>query len=142
MEIIAETEYYKIYWHDDEKTVLISEINADWTWAAAHNGLEIVNKVLGDRSSETDVYSIVHMKTGAQMLPKSGSTLINLRNLLRDDPQHERLVIYVAQGGFFYSIMQVASTLAGIGHWIEKYRFVNTLEEALLLVSQDKNAPK
>lgn len=139
MSVIAETSHYKLYWYDNEKTILIGEVRAGWTWTAAYDGIELMNEALGKRASEIDVYSIIHLQSGAQMLPKSGSIITNLRNLLRNDPHHEKLTIYVVQSSLLYNMIQIAGKLYGLRRTIDRYHFVTTLDEALLLV-KDKTA--
>ena len=139
MKLIKEDSYYKIYWYDTEQTIIVGEVHVGWTWSTAYDGLKILNETIRQRSNEVDVYSIIHFQSGAQLLPKSGSILTNLRNLLNDDPQYEKMTFYVIQTGFLHSMMQIVSRLYGIRHWVERHRFVNTLDEALVLIENDKH---
>ena len=142
MTIIVDSDRYKIYWHDDEHTILVGEVYVGWTWTDAYEGLKTFNETLGIRSNEVKVYAILDFHGGAQLLPKPGSILANLRNLLNTDPQYEEMTVYVIQMGFLFSMMQIASKLYGIRHWIDKHRFVITMEEALQIIEQEKSKSK
>lgn len=139
MLLVEESDFYKIYWHDDEQTILVGEVYGGWTWSTAYEGLKKLNETLGKRAVETSVYSIINFQVGSQMLPSSGSILTNLRNLLKDDPQHEQMTLYVIQTGFLYNMMQIVGKLYGIRHWTEHHRFVTSMEDAMALINEHKN---
>jgi hypothetical protein len=120
-----------VYWHDDQRTILVHEVTRKWTWEEAHAALRLVNDTLLKHSG--DVYSIHWFRPSSAILP-AGDALVNLRKLIAPDPPNERLVIIVGGsallGAFLRTVLRVYSRTTAM----PKYHFVDTLEEALRLV--------
>ena len=55
MNLVEQSEYYKIYWHDDDETILIGEVYVGWTWEVAYTGLRKLNEIIGIRAQEINV---------------------------------------------------------------------------------------
>lgn len=138
--LVEESKYYKIYWHDDDQSILIAEVYTGWTWSVAYNGLDKVNATVKMRAQDTDVYVIINLNTGAQLLPKGSSNLMHLRNLLHVDPDYEKLTIYVTQANFLRSMLQMAGRLYGIRNLVEKLRFVSTMEQAFHTIKHHRSS--
>jgi hypothetical protein len=83
---------------------------------------------------------IINLNTGAQLLPKGGSSLAHLRNLLREDPQHEQFTIYVTQSNFLRTMLQIAGRLYGIGSLVDRHRFASSMQDAFQIIEQHRSS--
>jgi len=138
MHLIEQSEYYRLYWHDEDQTILIGEAYAGWTWSAAQIGFKKLNEIVEIRAQEKNVYVIIYLTTGAQLLPTDGSSLSHIRNLLRDDPDYEQLTIYVTRSNVIRTMLQLANRLNGIFQLANKLRFVSTMEHAFEIIEDHK----
>jgi len=136
MIVLKETDHYKIYWHDNEQTIIVGEVYPGWTWDSAQEGLDFVNTSLEVPSQTHPTYTIIQLTTGAQLLPRGQSTLMTIRNLVQQDPGHETLTIFVTQFNIINTLMKLASRLYSIGEKIRHYRFVSTMADALRIIKE------
>jgi hypothetical protein len=140
MNIIEQSDYHILYWHNEDKTVLIGEAYAGWTWTIASSGLDKLNEVVGIRAKEVEVYVIIHLTTGAQLMPRDSASLLQMRNLLREDPEHEQLTIYVTEANILRTMLQIVGRLYGLLHLVDKLRFVSTMEKAFQIIDEHKTS--
>jgi len=140
MNIIEQSEYYRIYWHDEDQSILIGEAFAGWTWEDAQSGIVKLNEIAGHRAQETPVFVIIYLMKGGQLLPKQGSSLAHMRKLLLDDPDHEDLTIYVTESNIIQTMLQLANRLNGLFHLVPKLHFAPTLERAFQIIEQYKSS--
>jgi hypothetical protein len=138
MIIVAEYPHVKIYWYDEERTIIVGEVEKGWGWSDAQKGLQQLNETVGIQSQNNPVYVIISVAKDALSLPTDGSTLKNIRHLLRDDPSHETMTIYVAQANKLGNLINLTSRVYRIAHNKEKYRYVATLELALDIIESHK----
>ena len=140
MVIIEQTQYYRIYWHDEDRTILVGEAFAGWTWSIARIGIDKLNTIVGIRAQETTVYVIIYLMSGAQLLPQNGSSLSHLRDLLRDDPDYEELTIYVTESTIIRTMLPLANRLNGIFKLASKLHFTSTMEQAFQIIDDHKSS--
>lgn len=129
--ILLETKNYLIYWQDAEHTILVLDVKGGWDWEQAFAALTHFNQTLYDTPHPT--YSLLMFREGTSVVP-SGLTLPNVRDLMAMHPPLEQLVILVNPGTFIQSMIQTASRTFGLRAIFGRYRFVNTLAEALQLI--------
>lgn len=123
-------------WLDADQTISLIHVYGRWTWLEAHQCLR----------THTDeqllinhpIYSIFLFEKGAAMIPAGPNALRQLQALMAYDVPQERLVCIVGQSGIFARFMTTAGHIYGLQQIIGKYRFLNTLLEALALIEQDK----
>lgn len=138
MKIIDQSEFYRLYWHDEGQTILVCEARAGWSWTVARDGFNKLNEIAGIRACETNAYVVIYLMMGAQLLPKGGSSLANIRELLSNDPDYEKLSIYVTESNVLRMMLELANRLNGIFKLAHKYRFVSKLDDAFQLIEQHK----
>ncbi len=138
MNIIKEDTFYKIYWYNEEESIILAEVYSGWTWQSATDGLEYFNNQIAQASQTKPIYAIIHLTTGAQIMPRGHSAINAIRNLLRQDPSHEKLTVFVTEVGILNSFLKLASNLYGFRDKINKYRFTSTITEALQIIGDDQ----
>lgn len=138
--MIEITEYpqLKLYWYDEERTILVGEISEGWTWTNAHAGLEILNDTVKVYAKTQPVYVILHFKNNAQSLPKGESAIANMRKALGNDPSDETLTIVVAQSNLIGSLIKMANRMYQLAYNESKYRYVATFERAIEMINEHK----
>jgi len=140
MDALKETQHYKIYWYDDEQTILMGEAYTGWTWTSANEGVAFINATLEEPSKTHDTYVIIHLTTDAQLMPRNQSTFMALRNLIQEDPKHEQLTIYITGASVLNTLMKIVAQLYRIGDKTTNYRFVQSIDEALRIVHEHKKS--
>jgi len=132
---LLETKNYLIHWQDTEHTILVLDVRGEWDWEQAFAALAHFNQTLYDTPYPT--YSLLKFREGTNIVP-SGLTLPNVRDLMAMHPPLEQLVILVNAGTFIQSMIQTASRTYGLRAIFGRYRFVNTLDEALQLIQSHR----
>lgn len=138
MIVLQETEHYKIYWYDDNKDIIVGEVYAGWTWDSANKGLAFLNDRLAEPSKEYPTYAILHLTTGAQLMPRGHSTLLSLRELLNQDPGHEEFTIYVTEVNVLNTLMKLVSRLYGLTDKVAHHYFVSKFDDAITIIHEHK----
>lgn len=138
MILVAETPHYKAYWHDEDKSIMIGEVYKGWTWTDAHIGLKSLNEAVVAEADDHEVFVIINLTLGAQMIPRGGSAITNIRNLLKDDPSRETLTIFVSELNLIATMMKLSANLYGAVSALQKYHFVTKLEEAFSIIETHK----
>lgn len=129
---------YQIFWHDASETILRCNVLTHWTWGDAYECLSSVNQQVAEKVSLHPVYVIISLADNAGLIPKGGSAITNIRNLLRDDPSHEELTIFVARGTMLSTMINIASRVYGLIASTSKIKFATSLEEAIELIQHHK----
>jgi hypothetical protein len=44
---IVEYPHIKLYWHDDDQSILVEEVNKGWVWSDAQQALNQLNETVG-----------------------------------------------------------------------------------------------
>ncbi len=132
---LLETDNFLIYWHDAGRTILVLEVLGGWDWTQAFAALTHFNQTLYDTPYPT--YSLLLFRSGTSAVP-TGLTLPNVRDLMAMNPPLEQLVLLVGAGGFIQSMAQTVSRMYGLRAIFGRYRFVETIEEALKVVQAHK----
>lgn len=138
MIVVKETEKYKLYWHDIEKTILIVDLLADITWEEAIVENNFINEVLGVEAENHPVYSIGDLSKTSIFIPKGDNAVKNLYDLIKADPGYEELVIFVVPINLLSPLIKIGINFYGILPIIHKYHFVKTRDEALSVVERHK----
>lgn len=136
---ITEYPHIKIYWYDEDKTILVAEAEQGWDWDYGRQTIHKINDTVSVWSKVQPVYVILHFSDGAHKLPSSGSALKNIQRLLTDDPSEEVLTIIVAPENIIGNLIKMATRLFKIAGNLSKYRYVSTLELAVETVEKHKN---
>lgn len=140
MTILKETSHYIIYWYDNNHDIIVGEVYAGWTWDDAKDGLDFLNTTLEASSKLRKTYAIIHLTTGAQLMPRGASTLLSLRELVSQDPEHEELTIYVTEVHILNTLMKLVTRLYNLADKISHYHFVSSVDDALQLIRNNQNA--
>ena len=139
---ILEYPHLKLYWYDDDRTILVGDIERGWTWDNAHAGLRTLNETVKVWAESRKVYVILHFHEGAQSPPKGESSIANMRQVLTDDPNYETLTIIVAQSNVVGSLIKIASRMYQVTHNHSKYRYVSTFDHALKIITDHKTTKR
>ena len=134
---VGETSASKIYWHDDEQTILVHLVIQAWDWETAYQSISMLNDAVLQQVS--DVYTIHHLQGLSSLIPKGRNVLMHFRRLVQFDPPNERLVIVVAKSSIMTTFLKTVfegALLSGIG---SKYRFVGTMDEAFATIREHKS---
>lgn len=133
---LISTSVYRLFWVDNAKTILCLELRARWSWDEMTAAIGAVNGTLAQRTG-ISTYSIAHFLPGVNVLP-SGPAISKIGQLVRNDPLHEELAIFVRSQGLLYDFITLASRMYGLQRIFARYRFVNTMDEALALIAEHR----
>lgn len=125
----------RIYWYDSEQTILINEVTGRWNWEEAYDTIRTLNSTV--RESDHSVYSIHWFRSAAYTSPQ-GMALRNLRNLIQDDPPNEKMVFFVGTNGIFQGLVNAVIRAYKFTGLTSKYYFMKTLDDALRIITQDR----
>jgi hypothetical protein len=130
-----ETKPYRVYWYDDEKSIVVCEIEQAWTWNDAYAALDELN--LLSTSVTHGVYTIFHFHEMTSGLPK-GSAIPNIKNLANTDKPNDQLTFFVGFSRLLEGLMNITGNLYRIKTVASKLRFVGSFEAALDQIQQHK----
>lgn len=138
--MIADNDVFTIRWQDDEHTVLLCEIKKRWSWESAHDSVTLMNDECGKVTH--GVYTVYHYLDNIPLLPKGGSAIANIRQLMAVESPNDELYLFVGRNLFLSQLINIASKTYGLRDVVARFRFVNTIEEALTLIEQHKQEKK
>jgi hypothetical protein len=131
---------FNIAWFDLEHTILICEIKETWTWDEAY----IVINEMNDLCSTVNhgVYTIFHFQGTTALFPVGGSAINNIRRLASINSENDELVFFVRSNAMVSRLIKIAGQVYKLAELTGHFRFVQNLEEALVLIQQHKNQQK
>lgn len=138
MLIIEDTPHYRVYWHDDDKTILIVEPYTGVTWDDALKVSALVNNLLAQEATDRRIYSITDFSQTSHFLPRGDNAIRHLYEMMQNDPGYEEMIIFAMPEGLLSPIVHLTLNLYGALPVADKYHFVKTIEQAFQLVEQDK----
>lgn len=135
---IAQYPNMKLYWYDDDRTVLVGQAEPGWEWEYAHKAMKSLNDTISVWSQTKPIYVILYFAPNAYHFPKAGSALQHMRQILDEDPSEEILTVFVAEGNMVGNIIRLASRMYRIADNQSKFRYVTTFERALDVIKEHK----
>jgi len=136
---VAEYPNIKLYWHDNDRTILVGQADPGWDWENGQKCMKQLNDTVSTWSKTHPVYVILHFMPHAQQFPKAGSALQNMRHLITEDPDEEALTVIVAQANIIGSLIQLASRMYRLADNQSKFRYVTTFDRALEVIDEHKS---
>ncbi len=134
--MIFETSATRLYWHDEEQTVLINEVFEAWTYEIAKEAVVAVNDTI--RAHDKQISTLHLFNSSAMAVPK-GMTVSNIRNLMLEDPPNEELVIFVNAPLFLQVLIGTVSSVYRLRSLFPKYQYCKTIDEALDIIARHKD---
>ncbi len=138
--MIADNDVFTIRWQDDAHTVLLCEIKKRWSWESAHDAVKLMNDECG--TVPHGVYTVYHYLDNIPLLPKGGSAIANIRQLMAVESPNDELYLFVGRNLFLSQLINIASKTYGLREVVARFRFVNTLEEALTIIDEHKQGKR
>jgi hypothetical protein len=135
MSDILTHEGYRLYWHDEAQTIIVLEVRARWTWGDAKVSLDSLNAKLATIPAHVSTFSIVHFLPGVASLP-DGINVTSIRDLVLDDTEYEKLVIFVGSYGLAINVLKLAVRVYNLPRDFSRYHFVDTFADALALIDE------
>jgi hypothetical protein len=149
MDVIKQTESYRLGWYDDARSILVIEFSPKWTWAEAVEGFQLENDIIAQ--SHQDIYAVVHVPgnvslAGIRLKPKTGRLNpdfthnrdeITVRKLLGVDHPNEKLLVFASAHPFLRTVINFSGRY-GVGVPFSKYRFVTSLPDAIGMIEAYK----
>lgn len=121
----------KVSWYDEERTIILQEFPMTWTWEDFFDAVERTVEL-----ENTVTHPIYVLGTNPQngQMPK-GNSLAQFNAALKMHPPHLRFYI-MATNNTFAALM--GRVLLQTSNLREKTRLVNTLDDGLRLIAEDK----
>jgi hypothetical protein len=134
MYIIESGRVHQTSWLDDDQTIIRLEVSGKWSWQDAVEVVMRVNTIIAATSH--DLYTIIQFRNRG-FLPEAGS-IGPLRRLIDVNNPNEKLIILINAGDFITKLCALISKTYGLMAIFGKFRFVQTLDEALTLIATHK----
>lgn len=135
MQIELESEIFKVYWWDENQSILIIELLAPWSWDVMYDLVERTNELLDDMTHET--YSILYVHELAGQFPKDNQLSINhLSRLVRLDPSKEEMVFFTGSVKFLKMLLKITNTVYQLTQKTSKYHYADSVEDALVTIQE------
>lgn len=136
--IELETDIFKVYWWDEGKTILVIEILKPWTWEMIYDLARQTNNLLGEMAHET--YSVLYVSDIAGQFPSDNQLSIkHLARLIKLDPSNEELIFFTGNVKFLKILIKISDTLHKLAQKTGKYRYAESIEDALVAIEQHKS---
>lgn len=135
--MLFESYNYQLGWYDAQQTIFYLDVFAPWTWDDVY---VLVGDMLGVLETTThDFYSVQWFHDGGERLPH-GITLPHIKRILGANYPHEQLLILagVPRWRPVVTIASQATRIIGMQD-LNKFRFVDTVEEALAMIEEHKS---
>jgi len=136
------SEKYTCEWYNEEKTiVIVRSLDSNWTWEEATEAIEA--QISLAETVEHPVHNIFYFEERPNI--QVSGAIRHLEKLMNLRAKNEDLNIFVNINRMFSSLLNTVSKIYKLGNFLAKYRFVDTLEEALEEIEQyeaAKNKPK
>jgi hypothetical protein len=133
MDALFATPVYRIYWVNEQQTILCLEARNPWSWQDALDALNISNDILQEIPPEVDTFTIIHFLQGVSFIP-DGRAATRLHELLLADTEFEKLVIFVGSEGLLFDMLKIVSRVYGLQRLFTRFRFVRSFTDALSLI--------
>ena len=136
--IELETDIFKVYWWDEDKTILIIEFLKPWTWEMVYDLARRTNELLGKMPHET--YSILYISEVAGQFPSDNQLSIkHLSRLINLDPVYEELIFFTGNVKFLKILIKISDKLHQLAQKTNKYRYAESIEDALVAIEHHKS---
>ena len=120
-----------VSWYDEEQTIILQEFPMNWTW---EDFFEAVGRTVElEKTVSHPVYILGTNPKNGQM-PK-GNSLAQFNAALKMHPPHMRYYILATNNTFVALMGRVLLQTSGLR---EKTRLVNTVDDGLRLIADDK----
>ncbi|MCA9914427.1 MAG: hypothetical protein KC496_13825 [Anaerolineae bacterium] len=135
--VLFEAYNYQMGWYDEQQTILYLDVFAPWTWNEMYLLVGDMLGILGN--THYDFYTVQWFHDGGERLP-NGITLPHVKRIMTINYPHEQLLIMagVPRWKPYMEIASRAMRIAGMQD-ADKFRFVDTVQEALALVEEHKS---
>lgn len=139
---IYEAQNVLISYYDQTQHIICVKVTGQWTWEDAHHAISQVNEVI-KTNPDRDFYTIYQFMERVSIVPK-GSAFANLRSLAVVDLDNEQLLLFVGISALLKKFLDIVGRVYGLRQVLEKYRFVNTMDEALAMIRahQSEHSPQ
>ncbi|MBZ0287377.1 MAG: hypothetical protein K8I30_07170 [Anaerolineae bacterium] len=124
-------------WYDPEKTILLCEVKERWSWDEA---LAVINQ-MNDWCSTVQhgVYSVYHFQRNAALLPQGKTAIADVRRLINTEHPNDQLILFVGASSLVTTLVNIAGQVYGMRKIVSRFRFVQTMDEALAAIAQHKS---
>jgi hypothetical protein len=139
-EIVWESpqKHLRIGWYDAEQSILVLQVLGRWTWEdAVHSIVRVLNPIIAAKAPQP-IYTIISHDRFVKFMPRGGNAISALRQVLQTDPPNEVLAIFIRQTDVIRSLLEAVVRISRFADKRDKYRFVNTFDEALACVAAHK----
>ena len=135
MQIELESEIFKVYWWDENQSILIIELLAPWSWDVMYDLVERTNELLDDMTHET--YSILYVHERVGQFPKDNQLSIkHISRLINLDPSKEELVFFTGNIQFLKILIKISDTVHQLTRKTNKYHYADSVEDALATIQE------
>ncbi|MCU0496340.1 MAG: hypothetical protein MUF87_03190 [Anaerolineae bacterium] len=134
--VIVQQHNYRLSWFDSDRSVLLCEIVGSWTWGEAHQEIKIITQMI--KGVEHPVYTIFFIGEKAPFLPHGTGAINSIKQLMQHSYPNEQLVIFVKQSMIVRHFVDIVAKAYRLDTERQKYRFVQTMGEAIWLIEQHR----
>jgi len=137
MDASLETKY-RISWYDADKTILLCEVTERWSWDETYAVIHEMNRWCS--AAQHGVYTIFHFHNKTALLPGGRTAIADIRKLIDNEHPNDQLILFVGASALVTSLVNIAGQVYGMRSILARFRFVYSLEEALLKIERHKAA--
>lgn len=134
--IVAQQNNYRISWFDSEHSILLCEVFDSWTWSQAYQGTQIIAQMI--KGVEHPIYTVFFVGEKAPFLPNGTGAINSIKQLMHLSYANEQLVIFVKQSMVVRHFVDIVAKAYRLDKERQKYRFVQTMGEAIWLIEQHR----
>ncbi len=121
----------KVSWYDADQTIILQEFPLTWTWEDFFDAVE--RTVEMENTVSHPVYIMGTNPPNGKM--PGGNTLAQFNAALKMHPPHMQLYIMATNNAFSAMMGRILVQTSGMR---EKTRLVNTVEDGLRLIAEEK----
>jgi hypothetical protein len=133
-EVLKQKKSYSMGWFDENRTIMLVQIFGPWDFDETLAGVAYMSEVI--KSVGHPVYAVFEYTTEyATLIPKEVS-IFNMRQLIEYDPPNGQLAIFIRQDAITHTFLTVLHSVVALRRITNKYRFVHTWDEAMMLIEQ------
>ncbi|MDX2076504.1 MAG: hypothetical protein SFZ02_08755, partial [bacterium] len=133
-EVLIQEKTYRVGWYNPERTIMVFDVMGPWHLEEAVNAIRYVREMMAALGHS--VHTIFQYDTDyATILPR-GATVSHVRQLIEDEIPNGKLVILIRQDALTRTVFNILRKHYSVRQIATRYRFVNSWDEAMVLIDQ------
>ena len=133
-ETLIQGKTYRVGWYNPERTIMVFDVMGPWHLHEAVEAIRYAREIMVALGHP--IHTIFEYDTDyATILPR-GATVSHVRQLIEADIPNGKLVILIRQDALTSTVFNILKKHYLVRQIAAKYRFVNSWDEAMVLIEQ------